>query len=88
MKLFKKVTAMALASMMTISMMACGGSDSSTTTAASGDTTTAAADAAKDTAQEAQTAAPAVLNSICPILPLNGGKCKRQTVQIPLGLLP
>lgn len=58
MKLFKKVTAMALVSMMTISMMACGGSDSSTTTAASGDTTTAAADAAKDTAQEAQTAAP------------------------------
>ena len=57
MKLTRKVTAMALASMMVFSMAACGGSDSApeTTTAAAAETTTAAA-AAETTAAATEAA--------------------------------
>ena len=66
MRLARKVTAMAMASMMVVSMAACGGGDSAeTTTAAPAETTTAAAadatteaakDAAEETAKEAEAA--------------------------------
>ena len=59
MKLARKVTAMAMASMMVFSMAACGGGDSATETTAApaGDTTTqAATEAAKETAKEAEAA--------------------------------